>query len=81
MLIRRLALFAAAWIPLVYGLGSRDRKVILISAVLAPVLLGMWAGLESRPRRALILLVGLVAAFEFVYAVVLYYVWLRLPWG
>ena len=81
MLIRRVVLFAAAWAPLLYGVASRNRKTILLSAVLAPVLLGMWAALDSRPQRALFRLVSLVAAFELVYAVVLYFVWLRLPWG
>ena len=81
MMIRRAILFAAAWAPLLYGLVSRNRKTILLSAALAPVLLGMWAALDSRPRRALLRLVPLVAAFELVYALVLYFIWLRLPWG
>ena len=81
MKIRRALFLAAAWTPLLYGVAVRDRQVILLSAVLAPVLLGMWAALGSRPRRALLGLIPLVAAFELLYAFVLYYVWLRLPWG
>lgn len=81
MLIRRVVLFAAAWAPLFYGVASRNRKTILLSAVLAPVLLGMWAALDSRPQRALFRLVSWVAAFEIAYVFILYYIWLRLPWG
>jgi hypothetical protein len=81
MLIRRMILFATAWMPLVYGVAARNRKTILVSAVLAPVLLGMWAALDSRPRRALLRLIPLVVVFELVYGFVLYYIWLRLPWG
>ena len=81
MMIRRVILFAAAWAPLLYGVASRNRKTILLSAVLAPVLFGMWAALDPRPKRALFRLVPWVAAFELVYALVLYFIWLRLPWG
>jgi hypothetical protein len=81
MTIRRAILFAAAWAPLVYGIASRNRKTVLLAAVLAPVLLGMWAALDSRPRRALLRLIPMVAVFELVYGLALYYIWLRLPWG
>lgn len=54
------------------------RKVILLSAVLVPVLLGLIAALDPKPRRGLQFLVASVAAFEIFYGLLLYYVWLRL---
>jgi hypothetical protein len=54
------------------------RKLILLSAVMGPLLLGVLAAADSRPRRGLARLVVSVAAFEFVYGLLLYYVWLRL---
>jgi hypothetical protein len=54
------------------------RKLILLSAVMGPLVLGVLAAADSRPRRGLARLVASVAAFEFVYGLLLYYVWLRL---
>lgn len=54
------------------------RRLILLSAVLGPLLLGILAAADPRPRRGLKRLVVSVAALEFVYGLLLYYVWLRL---
>lgn len=55
------------------------RKVVLISVVLVPVLLGLYAGMSRSGRRGLVRLVTLVLLFDTLYALTLYYVYLRLP--
>lgn len=79
-MIRSALLIAAAAAPLLFGLAVRSRKMILVAGALTPVLLGMVAALHPRPRRGFRLLLALVGGFALVYALVLYYVWLRLPW-
>lgn len=79
--IRTVVLLAAAWAPLFYGVASRNRKTILLSAALTPALLGIWAAADRNPHRALRMLVPLVAVFVMAYGIVLYYIWLRLPWS
>ena len=54
------------------------RKLILLSVALVPALLGVLAAVDPRPRRGLLGLVVSVAAFELVYGLALYYVWLGL---
>jgi hypothetical protein len=54
------------------------RKLILLSAVMGPLLLGVLAAADPRPRRGLARLVASVAVLELVYGLLLYYVWLRL---
>lgn len=54
------------------------RKLILLSAALVPVALGVLAAVDPKPRRGLLGLVVSVAAFELVHGLLLYYVWLRL---
>lgn len=54
------------------------RKAILISVALVPVFLGLLAASDAKPKRGLMSLMVGVAAFELVYAFLLYYVWLRL---
>ena len=54
------------------------RKLILLSGALVPILLGVVAAADPRPRRGLLGLVVSVAAFELFYALLLYYVWLGL---
>jgi hypothetical protein len=79
--MRNLMLLAAALAPVLFGVASRSRKTILVSAVITPVLLGVLTASDPSPRRGLFTMVALVAAFELLYALLLYYVWLRLPWG
>jgi uncharacterized membrane protein HdeD (DUF308 family) len=54
------------------------RRIILLSAALLPVLLGLIASLDRRPRRGLLGLVVLYAVFTLFYGVLLHYAWLRL---
>ena len=54
------------------------RKAILLSAVIGPILLGLIASADRKPRRGLVWLAASVAVFEFAHGLVLYYVWLRL---
>jgi hypothetical protein len=54
------------------------RKAILLSAVIGPILLGLIAATDRRPKRGLARLAASVALFEFAHGLVLYYVWLRL---
>jgi hypothetical protein len=54
------------------------RKLILLSAALVPAFLGIIAAIDRRPRRGLVALIASVTAFELVYGLTLYYVWLAL---
>ena len=54
------------------------RKTILLSGVLVPVLLGLIAARDPRPRRGLSWLLVSFAVFELAYSFLMYYVWLRL---
>jgi hypothetical protein len=54
------------------------RKAILLSAIMGPILLGLVAAADRKPRRGLTWLVASVALFELGNGLVLYYVWLRL---
>jgi hypothetical protein len=54
------------------------RKIILLSGVLVPALLGLVAARDPRPKRGVVWLFLSFAAFEFGYALLLYYVWLHL---
>lgn len=77
---RNAILLAAALAPVLFGVVTRSRTTILASAVVTPVLLGVLLASDPKPRRGLQWLVVLVLGFELVYAFLLYYVWLRLPW-
>ncbi len=52
-------------------------KVILLSATLAPLALALWAASFRKPRRGLLWLLVSVSLFDVAYAVVLYYLYLR----
>ena len=54
------------------------RKIILLSGVLIPVLLGLIAARDRSPRRGLASLFVSFVLFELGYTFLLYYVWLRL---
>lgn len=79
-MIRNLIVLAAALGPVLFGVASRSRTTILVAAVITPVLLGVLTAEDPRPRRGLLVMLTLVAGFELIYAFLLYYVWLRLPW-
>lgn len=53
-------------------------KLLLISIVVMPVLLGMKAAAQRNRRRGLVLLLVLVTAYDTLYVLMLYY--LRLRW-
>ena len=53
-------------------------KLLLISVVVMPVLLGMATARQRSRRRGLVLLLVLVAAYDAFYVAMLYY--LRLRW-
>jgi hypothetical protein len=53
-------------------------KVLMISVVIVPILLAVYAGTRRNPRRGLIQMLGLVLAYDVVYLVMLYY--LRHRW-
>jgi len=78
---RRAMLLAVALAPVLFGVATHSRKTVILSAALTPVLLGVLAANDPRPRRGLITVLLAVAFFDLVYAFLLYYVWLRLPWG
>lgn len=80
-MIRRLTLLAVALAPVLLGVLTRSRKTVLVAAAITPVLLGVLTATDPRPRRGFMGLVVAVVAFTFVYTFLLYYVWLRLPWG
>jgi hypothetical protein len=79
--IRLALLLATAFGPLLAGVVTKNRRLILVSVVLSPLLLGLVASTDPRPTRGLRALVALTLAFELVFGAVLYFVWLRLPWG
>jgi hypothetical protein len=57
-------------------------KLLLISIVVVPVLLGMQAARTRNGTRGLLLLLGVVLAYDVFYILVLYYVRVRwLGWG
>ncbi len=58
--------------------GAALSKALLLSVVYVPILLGMLAAGNPRPRRALRRLVLAFFAFDLVYAAFLYYVYLRI---
>jgi hypothetical protein len=54
------------------------RKAIIIAVVLVPVLLGLVASLDGRPKRGLFALLASVILFQVGQAAVLYLLWLRM---
>ena len=57
-------------------------KFLLISVVLAPVWLAIRAAAGRRSRRPLAVLLGLVAAYDVFYLLMLYYLHVRwVGWG
>ena len=57
-------------------------KLLLISIVIVPVLLGMQAARGRRGRRGVGLLVGLVLTYDVFYWLMLYYLRVRwVGWG
>jgi hypothetical protein len=57
-------------------------KLMLISIVIAPVLLGMGAATRRRAPRGLSLLLGVVLLYDVFYLLLLYYVRIRwVGWG
>jgi hypothetical protein len=53
-------------------------KALLLSVVFVPILLGMWAASARRARSGLVRLVAAVFLFDGVYALSLYYLYLRI---
>lgn len=53
-------------------------KAILLSVVVVPVLLGLRAASDRRPRRGLVRLLTLVLLFDVLYAAALYYLYLKI---
>jgi hypothetical protein len=58
--------------------GAELSKALLLTIVFVPVLLGMWAASARRAGSGLRRLVLAVLAFDLVYAVFLYYLFLRI---
>ncbi len=58
--------------------GAELGKVLLLSVVFVPVLLGMLAARSPRPRRGLRRLIAAFLGFDVAYAAFLYYVYLRI---
>jgi hypothetical protein len=58
--------------------GDRMFKLLLISIVVTPVLLGMAAARQRSRRHGLVLLLVVIAAYDALYVAMLYY--LRLRW-
>jgi hypothetical protein len=57
-------------------------KLLLISIVIVPVLLGMQAARRSRGRQRMGLLLGLVLTYDVFYWLMLYYLRVRwVGWG
>ena len=57
-------------------------KLLLISIVIVPVLLGMYAARARRGRRGMGLLLGLVLTYDVFYWLMLYYLRVRwVGWG
>jgi hypothetical protein len=54
------------------------KRALLLSFVFVPVLLGMGAASGRRSRRGLIRLLASLFVFEVLYALFLYYVYLRM---
>jgi hypothetical protein len=54
------------------------RKLVVLSAALAPMVLGLVAALDRRPYRGLAWLVISVAVVELMICLHLYYVWLAM---
>lgn len=56
-------------------------KLFLISIVVAPVLVGVWAG-SQRGRRGLVQLLALIAVYDVLYLLLLCYLRIRwIGWG
>lgn len=53
-------------------------KLLLISIVIMPVLLGMYAATRGRQRRGALLLLAIVFAYDLLYFLMLHY--LRYRW-
>lgn len=53
-------------------------KALLLSIVFVPVLLGMWAASARRARAGLRRLLAAVLVFDGLYALFLYYLYLRI---
>ena len=58
--------------------GAELSKALLLSLVFVPILLGMRAASARRARGGLLRLVAAVLAFDGLYALFLYYVYLRI---
>ena len=57
-------------------------KLLLITIVIVPVLLGMWVEARRHRRRGLSLLLALVLVYDLAYLLMLYYVRIRwVGWG
>jgi hypothetical protein len=51
------------------------KQLFLVSVVLVPVLLGMWAASDRRPRRGLARALASFGLFTLVYAAVIYFLY------
>ena len=58
--------------------GAELGKALLLSVVFVPVLLGMWAASARRARGGLLRIVAAVLAFDGLYALLVYYLYLRI---
>jgi hypothetical protein len=57
-------------------------KLLLITIVIVPVVLGMWAATRRSRRRSLALMLAVVLTYDVVYFLMLYYVRIRwVGWG
>jgi len=57
-------------------------KLLLISIVVVPVVLGIWAAATRSRRRGLLLLLAFVLGYDALYFLLLYYVRMRwVGWG
>ena len=57
-------------------------KMLLISIVVMPVLLGIWAARSRSRRRGVVVLLALVLGYDALYFLLLYYVRMRwVGWG
>ncbi|HET6899597.1 MAG TPA: hypothetical protein VFK70_14675 [Vicinamibacteria bacterium] len=57
-------------------------KLLLISIVVVPVVLGIWAAATRSRRHGLLLLLAFVLGYDALYFVLLYYVRMRwVGWG
>jgi hypothetical protein len=54
------------------------KRALLLSIVFVPILLGMRAAGVRRPRHGLVRLLASIIAFDVLYALFLYYLYLRM---